>query len=397
MKKPKIAILGLGEAGSHFANDLARLGYTVSGWDPDLKRTLDEKIHIANNNAHAVEDADVVFNVNLSSVAKSVAEEIKHCVKKEAIFCEMNTSSPFEKKEIQSILKNECTVLDVAIMAPVPKAGIQTPFLVSGENAIAFRNYFSELPNIQIIEAPVGKAAELKLLRSIVYKGVAAVICEAMEVAEKFDSVPFMEEQISSIMGGDKNLIERFVEGSKKHAIRRSHEMEAVTSMLKKENLSALMSKAALDNLSRYVETKKDDPSTIYEEKQKLKKAFLDIPGTYVFTPDHSRKGYELNMFCMSLNEAENREKFRADEKAYVDLFPMTEEQKQAVLNREWLEMLRLGGNIYYTFKIAIFDRKSMQHVGGKMSGMTEEEFKDMMLSGGRSIIGNRSKIKQSK
>lgn len=129
-----------------------------------------------------------------------------------------------------------------------------------------------------------------------------------------------------------------------------------------------------------------------FEEKQELKKAFQDIPGTYVFTPEHSRKGYHLNMFCMSLNKAENREEFRKDEKAYVENFPMTEEQKKAVLNREWLELLRLGGNIYYTFKIAIFDRKSMQHVGGKMSGMTEEEFRDMMLSGGRSIIGNRSK-----
>lgn len=131
-----------------------------------------------------------------------------------------------------------------------------------------------------------------------------------------------------------------------------------------------------------------------YKEKQELKKAFLDIPGTYVFTPEHSRKGYHLNMFCMSLNKAENREKFRAGERAYLDQYPITEEQKEAVLNREWLKLLQLGGNIYYTFKIAIFDRKSMQHVGGKMSGMTEEEFKDMMLSGGRSIIGNRSKQK---
>jgi protocatechuate 4,5-dioxygenase, alpha chain len=129
-----------------------------------------------------------------------------------------------------------------------------------------------------------------------------------------------------------------------------------------------------------------------YEEKEALKKAFNDIPGTYVFTPEHSRKGYHLNMFCMSLNKAENREKFRLDEQAYVATFSMTAEQQQAVLERDWLGMLRLGGNIYYTFKIAIFDRRSMQHVGGKMSGTTEEEFRDMMLSGGRSIIGNRSK-----
>lgn len=130
------------------------------------------------------------------------------------------------------------------------------------------------------------------------------------------------------------------------------------------------------------------------EEKAELRKAFADIPGTYVFTPEHSKLGYPLNMFCMSLNKAENRAAFAKDEAAYIEKFGMSPEQKEAVLKRQWLRMLELGGNIYYTFKIAIFDKKSMQHVGGKMSGITEDEFKEMMLSGGRSIIGNRSKEK---
>lgn len=123
---------------------------------------------------------------------------------------------------------------------------------------------------------------------------------------------------------------------------------------------------------------------------------YSDIPGTYVFDPQHSMQGYHLNMFCMSLNKEENREKFRAGEEAYLDNFPMTPEQRQAVLDRDWLGMLRLGGNIYYTFKIAIFDRKSMQYVGGKMSDITEEEFKNMMLSGGRSLEGNRYTTEES-
>lgn len=128
------------------------------------------------------------------------------------------------------------------------------------------------------------------------------------------------------------------------------------------------------------------------EEKKELRKAFADIPGTRVFTPEMCQLGYELNMFCMSLNKAENREAFRKDEAAYLNTFKLTPEQKEAVLKRQWLKMLDLGGNIYYTFKIAAFDRKSMQHVGGKMSNITEDEFREMMLSGGRSIIGNRSK-----
>jgi len=119
-----------------------------------------------------------------------------------------------------------------------------------------------------------------------------------------------------------------------------------------------------------------------------------DIPGTYVFDGAHSRKGYHLNMFCMSLNQAPNREEFRKDEAAYLERYPLTPEQKQAVLERDWLELLRLGGNIYYTFKIAAFDGLTMQHVGAGMSGigMTVEDFRQMMLDGGRSIEGNRSK-----
>ena len=119
-----------------------------------------------------------------------------------------------------------------------------------------------------------------------------------------------------------------------------------------------------------------------------------DIPGTYVQDATHLRKGYHLNMFCMSLNDAGNRDAFRADESAYLNRYRMTEAQRRAVLARDWLEMLRLGGNIYYTFKLATFDGLTMQHVGAAMSGtgMSVEEFRQMLLDGGRPIEGNRSK-----
>lgn len=121
-------------------------------------------------------------------------------------------------------------------------------------------------------------------------------------------------------------------------------------------------------------------------------KDYSDIPGTYVFDPQHSMMGYHLNMFCMSLNKAENREKFRLDEPSYLDGFPMTDEQREAVLKRRWLELLQLGGNIYYTFKLAIFDGFNMQQVGALMSGVSEDEFKAMMIAGGRKPEGNRYK-----
>lgn len=115
-----------------------------------------------------------------------------------------------------------------------------------------------------------------------------------------------------------------------------------------------------------------------------------DIPGTYVFDGAHSRKGYALNMFCMSLNEAANRDAFRADPSGYLDTYKLSPEQRKAIEERDWIAMLRLGGNIYYTFKLGIFDGLSMQAAGGAMSGVTEEEFRQMMINGGRPIEGNR-------
>jgi protocatechuate 4,5-dioxygenase, alpha chain len=119
---------------------------------------------------------------------------------------------------------------------------------------------------------------------------------------------------------------------------------------------------------------------------------YEDIPGTTVFDAKRSRQGYHLNMFCMSLMKAENREAFKRDERAYLDKFPMTEEQKQAVLKRDWNGMLALGGNIYYTSKLAATDGLTFQNIAAIMTGSTQEQYAKMMLEGGRSPEGNRSK-----
>ncbi len=117
-----------------------------------------------------------------------------------------------------------------------------------------------------------------------------------------------------------------------------------------------------------------------------------DIPGTTVFDARRSRAGYHLNMFCMSLMKAENREAFKADEAAYLQRFPMSEAQRESVLKRDWNGMIALGGNIYFTSKIAATDGLSFQQIAAKMSGVTQQEYADMMLAGGRSVEGNRSK-----
>lgn len=121
-----------------------------------------------------------------------------------------------------------------------------------------------------------------------------------------------------------------------------------------------------------------------------MERDYDDIPGTYVFDGRRSQQGYALNMFCMSLNDAAHREEFTSDEAGYLDRFDLTDEQRTAVLERQWLRLLQLGGNIYYTFKLAALDGLTMQDIGGAMSGMTTAEFSDMMIGGGRSIEGNR-------
>ena len=118
---------------------------------------------------------------------------------------------------------------------------------------------------------------------------------------------------------------------------------------------------------------------------------YHDVPGTYVLDGEHCRMGYALNMFCMSLNEPASRDAFGADPEGYLEGYTLTPEQRRAVLERDWIQMLRLGGNIYYAFKLAAFDGLNMQQLGGMMSGVTGEEFAQMMIDGGRRIEGNRS------
>ena len=120
--------------------------------------------------------------------------------------------------------------------------------------------------------------------------------------------------------------------------------------------------------------------------------AYEDIPGTQVFDARRSRAGYWLNMFCMSLMKDENRKAFKSNEAKYLDQFPMSAEQREAILKRQWNRMLELGGNIYYTSKLGATDGLSFQNLAALMTGSTQEQYAAMMLAGGRSPNGNRSK-----
>ncbi len=121
-----------------------------------------------------------------------------------------------------------------------------------------------------------------------------------------------------------------------------------------------------------------------------MAKAYDDIPGTIVFDSEQAARGYHLNQFCISLRLQANRDAYKADPEGYIDTFPMTPEQRTAALTEDWLGLLELGGNIYYTSKLAAFHGINFQELAGLMTGMGSTDYRAMMVSGGRSIDGNR-------
>lgn len=253
-----IAILGLGEAGSHFANDLVGLDgppLTVIGYDPAPKRELSPLVTLAASNAEAARNADIILSVNVSAVAVAVAREVLPVLRQGQLYAEMNTASPATKQAVADMLHpSGALAVDVAIMAPVPPKGILTPFLVSGPAAALFAEKLRPYAlDISVLSDMMGEAATRKLLRSIVYKGVAAVIGEAVAAGLAFDLEPYIREQIRSVIGGNDALIDRFLEGSKTHALRRSHELEAVVSMLMASGVEPVMSRATLTSLENLI------------------------------------------------------------------------------------------------------------------------------------------------
>jgi protocatechuate 4,5-dioxygenase alpha chain len=125
-------------------------------------------------------------------------------------------------------------------------------------------------------------------------------------------------------------------------------------------------------------------------------KDYEDIPGTFVFDQERSRQGYGINMFCMSLMKEDNRKAFKANEAEYLKRFKLTPEQTDAILRRDYNRMLELGGNIYFTAKLGATDGHSFQHLAAVMTGSSQEDYAKMMLGGGRSVEGNRSKSGRS-
>ena len=251
-----IAILGIGEAGGTLARDLIAKGVQVRGWDPE-PRNLPDGLDFASSNPDAVSGAEVVLSVNWASVAIEVATEVAPVLQPNQLYADLNTAAPQLKRDIAPIIEGTgASFVDAALMDPVPPKGLGTQVYASGSGAEKFMEKMTPLGMpVTYLDGEAGHAATHKLVRSIMYKGVAAVIIECLEAAETLNMTEYARTQMLKIIY-DESMIDRFVSGSIKHAKRRVEEMEAVVEMLNSIGVSSFTSQAAVKRLKELMEKK---------------------------------------------------------------------------------------------------------------------------------------------
>lgn len=252
-----IAILGIGEAGGTLARDLIAKGVQVRGWDPE-PRNLPDGLDFASSNPDAVSGADVVLSVNWASVAIEVATEVAPVLQPNQLYADLNTAAPQLKRDIAPLIEGTgASFVDAALMDPVPPKGLGTQVYASGSGAEKFMEKMTPLGMpVTYLDGKAGNAATHKLVRSIMYKGVAAVIIECLEAAETLNMTEYARTQMLKIIY-DEPMIDRFVSGSIKHAKRRVEEMEAVVEMLNSLGVSSFTSQAAVKRLKELMEKKR--------------------------------------------------------------------------------------------------------------------------------------------
>ena len=416
----KVAFIGFGEAASAFVEGWgAGRPPVLSAYDIktdsadtvvcDAKHTDYRRWGVAGalTLADALADADVVFSLVTADQALIAARGAVAWIAPGALYFDCNSCSPGTKRAAAELIEAVGgRYVDAALMAPVHPALHRVPMLVSGphvDDALATLTALDM--RAQSTAGPVGHASSVKMVRSIVIKGLEALATECILAGRRAGVDERVLASLEASFPGFKwpertgYMLERVMT----HGIRRAAEMREVERTVVELGLPADMTHAVVEWQQRVGGLRLTAPAGGYETRAEALSAALaspadrnadydDIPGTYVFDAERSRNGYHLNMFCMSLNDAANRAAFHADEPVYLDRFPMTPEQKATILKRDWNEMLRLGGNIYYTAKLAAADGITFQDLAAAMTGVSRDQYRKMMVDGGRPIEGNRSK-----
>ncbi|HEX3268744.1 MAG TPA: NAD(P)-binding domain-containing protein [Gaiellaceae bacterium] len=227
---PTVAVLGLGEAGSRLAGDLVEGGAEVRAYDPE-RRDVEGVVRACAAEA-AVAGADVVLSVNSPAAAVGAARAALPALSQGSIYADLNTAAPELKREIADLVEGAgARFADVALLGAVPATGIRTSALASGAGARAFADAFVPLGMpVEVVSELPGAAAASKLLRSVFMKGIAAAAIESLEAAEAAGRRDWLEGQLAAVLG--EPLLQRLVEGSRRHAARRVDEMEAARDLL---------------------------------------------------------------------------------------------------------------------------------------------------------------------
>ena len=241
-----IAVLGLGEAGSVIGYDLLAAGADVRGYDPAV--AAGPGITATGSEAEAARGADLVLSVNSAKAAVGAFRAGQPGLRRGALWADLNTASPGTKRQLASIAEaGGVPFADVAMMAPVPGRGLRVPMLASGDGAARYAGMLNPLgADIELLDGPAGLAATRKLLRSVFYKGMATAVVEALEAARAAGVESWLREHITAeLAAADVGTVERLIDGTRRHALRRSAEMEAAAGMLSELGVPPLTAEAS--------------------------------------------------------------------------------------------------------------------------------------------------------
>ena len=248
-----VAVLGLGEAGSLLARDLVRSGATVRGWDPDFHGDLSE-IPLAASFADAVRGADIVISVNWATVAADVARDAVPFLHAGMIYADHNTAGPTLKEELAAIVApTGAAFVDVAMMAPVPPLGMKVGMFFAGDGAEALAAYYRTVGTpVGFVGPKPGDANGRKLCRSVFFKGMSSSVWEALEAARAVGVEDWLRADITrTFVDANEAFIDRLVDGTAKHAVRRAHEMRDAEAMLRELGTATEMVTATAESLER--------------------------------------------------------------------------------------------------------------------------------------------------
>jgi 3-hydroxyisobutyrate dehydrogenase-like beta-hydroxyacid dehydrogenase len=246
-----IALLGLGEAGSAFAGDLVAAGVAVAGWDPAPGRSV-PGLRRAQNAVDAIAEAELVLSLNSASVALAVAKSAAPSLAPGCLFADLNTAGVWLKQEVAEVVSSAgASFADVALLSPVPGRGIRTPSFASGDGAERYARIFRSFgAQVEVVGVEPGVAAARKLLRSVFMKGLAASVLESLAAAEAAGCAGWLRADIAATLrDADQSLVDRLVEGSAHHAVRRIAEMEAAAELLRELGVEPRVAQAAADVL----------------------------------------------------------------------------------------------------------------------------------------------------